>query len=153
MPAIKSKAKSVREYLDSLPEDRRAMIRAVREVILKHLPKGYQEIMQYGMISYAVPLSLYPPGYHCGKDVPLPYACLASQKNYLSLYLCNIYGDKGTEKWFRTEFKVRGKKLDMGKSCVRFKKVEDLPLDVIGKAIARTPVRDFIALYEKAIKR
>jgi len=153
MPAMQSKAKTVQEYLDSLPEGRRATIRAVRKVIVQHLPKGYQEIMQYGMISYAVPLSLYPPGYHCGKDVPLPYAGLASQKNYMSLYLCNIYSDKGTEKWFRNEFKASGKKLDMGKSCVRFKRVEDLPLDVIGKAIARTPVKNFIMLYEKAIKR
>lgn len=150
---MQSKAKSVQEYLNSLPDDRRATISTVRKVILKYLPKGYQEIMQYGMISYAVPLSLYPPGYHCGKDVPLPYAALASQKNYMSLYLCNIYGDKRTEKWFRNEFKASGKKLDMGKSCVRFKKVEDLPLGVIGEAIARTTVRDFISLYEKTIKR
>jgi len=153
MPPMQSKAKSVQEYLDSLPQERRAAIGAVRRVILQHLPKGYQETMQYGMITYAVPLSLYPPGYRCGKDVPLPYVSLASQKNYMSLYLCNIYGDKKAEQWFQSEFKASGKRLDMGKSCVRFKKLEDLPLGVIGKAIARTSVKDLIALYEKAIQR
>jgi hypothetical protein len=147
---MKYNAKTVQEYLNALPEDRRAAINAVRKVILKHLPKGYEEGLQYGMIGYAVPLKLYPPGYRCGKDVPLPYAALASQKNFMSVYLCNIYGDKKTEQWFRKEYKATGKKLDMGKSCVRFKKLEDLPLELIGKAIARTAVKKFVRIYEQA---
>lgn len=125
---------------------------AVRKTILKHLPKGYEERMQYGMIGYSVPLKRYPAGYLGQKDVPLPYAALASQKNYMSIYLMNIYGDKKAEKWFREAYKASGKKLDMGKSCVRFKKLEDVPLDVIGKAIAQTPVEALIKAYEKARK-
>lgn len=150
---MQSKASTVTEYLASLPEDRRAAIEAVRKVILKNLPKGYTEGMAYGMIGYAVPLSLYPPGYHCQKNTPLPFVALASQKNHMAVYLCNIYGNKETEAWFRKAYKASGKKLDMGKSCVRFKKLEDLAVDVIGKAIARTPVKEFIRIYEKAMKR
>jgi hypothetical protein len=147
---MKYNAKTVSEYLEALPEDRRAAINAVRKVILQHLPKGYEEILQYGMIGYAVPLKLYPPGYHCRKNEPLPYAALASQKNFMSVYLCNIYGDKKTEQWFRKEYQASGKKLDMGKSCIRFKKLEDLPLELIGKAIARTSVKNLIKMYEQA---
>jgi hypothetical protein len=150
---MKNNAKTVQEYLDSLPPDRRVAIQAVRKVILENLPQGYEEMMQYGMIGYAVPLSIYPPGYHCQKNMPLPYAALASQKNYMSLYLCNIYGHKPTEQWFRKAYKASGKRLDMGKSCVRFKKVEDLPLDVIGQAIARTSVKQYIDFCEKALKK
>jgi len=149
---MKSAAKTVKQYLDSLPADRRAAITAVRRVILKNLPKGYQEAMQYGMIGYSVPLKLYPPGYHCKKDEPLPYAALASQKNHMALYLCTVYGDKKTAGWFRKAVMAAGKKLDMGKSCVRFRKIDDLPLDVIGKAIARTSVKDLIKHYEKLQK-
>lgn len=150
---MKSNAKTVQEYLDSLPEDRRAAIQAVRKVILKSLPTGYEELMQYGMISYAVPLSLYPAGYHCRKNEPLMYAALASQKNHMAVYLCNVYGDKETEQWFRKEYNASGKKLDMGKSCVRFRRVENLALDVIGKAIARTPVKNYIQRCEEILKR
>ncbi len=109
--------------------------------------------MQYGMIGYVVPLSLYPPGYHTGDGVPLPLAALASQKNYMSLYLMCMTGDPGAENELRKQFKERGKKLDMGKSCIRFKKLEDLPLDVVGAAIASVPVAAFIAQYEKATGR
>jgi hypothetical protein len=147
---MKYNAKTVQEYLDALPEERRGAIQAVRKVILKHLPKGYEEILQYGMIGYAVPLKLYPPGYHCGENVPLPFAALASQKNFMAIYFMCIFGDKKSEQWFRKEYKATGKKLDMGKSCVRFKKLEDLPLDVIGKVIARTSVKDHIKIYEHA---
>ena len=150
---MQSKAKTVQEYLGGLPPDRRAAIEAVRKVILKHLPKGFEETMQYGMIGYVVPLRIYPPGYHCGKDIPLPFASLASQKNHMAIYLCNVFGHKETDAWFRREYKASGKKLDMGGSCVRFKQIEDLPLDLIGKVIARTPVKHFIKLYESAIKK
>lgn len=147
---MQSKAKTVKEYLDSLPEERRLEIEIVRKTILGNLPKGYEEIMQYGMITYVVPLKLYPKGYLGKSETPLPYAMLASQKDYMSIYLMNIYGDKEAEDWFFDAYEKSGMKLDMGKSCVRFKKLEDLPIGVIGKAIARTPVKKFIEQYEKS---
>ena len=109
--------------------------------------------MQYGMISFAVPLSIYPAGYHCAKNEPLMYAALASQKNHMAVYLCNVYGDKETELWFRKEYKASGKKLDMGKACVHFRKLEDLPLDVIGEAIARVPLEAYVYRYEASRKK
>lgn len=146
-----SQAATVEAYLNELPEDRRAQIAAVREVILQNLPEGYAEGMQYGMITYSVPHSIYPKGYHCDPRQALPYVSLASQKNYMSVYLTCIYGDAGEEKWFREAYTATGKKLDMGKSCVRFKKLEDLPLEVIGEAVRRIPVDVFIARYEAAL--
>jgi hypothetical protein len=125
----------------------------VRKIIKKNLPKGYKEMIQWGMLSYAVPLSIYPKGYGGKPDVPLPYIALASQKNYYSLYLMNVYGSKENDKWFREAYKKSGKKLDMGKGCVRFKSLEELPLDVIEKAVALVPVKKFIEQYEKARKK
>jgi hypothetical protein len=148
-----STAKTVDEYLAALPPDRRTAISAVREVILTNLQAGYEEAMQYGMIGYVVPHSIYPAGYHCDPSKPLTYAMLGSQKNHMAIYLCNVYGHKETETWFRKAFQATGKKLDMGKSCVRFKKLEQLPLDVIGQVIARTPVDKYIAGVEHAINR
>jgi Domain of unknown function (DU1801) len=148
---MKSEVKSVDEYLKSLPPDRRAAISAVREVILANLPKGYEECLHYGMIGYVVPHSLYPAGYHCNPKLPLGFACLGSQKNHMSLHLMSVYGDPAAMAWFQKAWKVSGKKLDMGKACVRFKKLEDVPLDVIGQAFARTPVKNYIAAVEKAI--
>lgn len=147
-----SKAKTVQEYLAGLPEDRRAAIAAVREVILKHLPEGYEEGMQYGMIGYYVPHSTFPAGYHCDPKQPLPFASLASQKNHMALYLMCIYGDAKLRRWFESACEGSGKKLDMGQCCVRFKKLEDLPLDVVGKTIARVPVADYVARYEQTLK-
>jgi len=147
---MQSKAATVDEYLAELPEDRREIIQAVREVILKNLPAGYEEGMQYGMIGYYVPHSLYPDGYHCDPQQPLPYASLASQKNYISLYLMCIYGDEAHKAWFQQAWEATGKKLNMGKSCVRFKKLDDLPLKVIGQAIKKVPVKKFIKFYETA---
>jgi hypothetical protein len=146
-----SQAKTVEEYLQALPGDRRSAIGAVREVILANLPKGYEERMNYGMIGYVVPHSLYPAGYHCDPNQPLPFACLGSQKNHMAIHLMNVYGDPATEKWFREAWQASGKKLDMGKACVRFKKLEDVPLDVIGQVIARTPVKNYIARIEKGL--
>jgi len=148
---MRSAAPTVDEYLKSLPEDRRAAIGAVRKVILANLPKGYEECMTCGMIGYVVPHSIYPAGYHCDPKQPLQYASLASQKNHMAIYLCNVYGHKPTERWFRQAWQAAGKKLDMGKSCVRFKKLEDVPLDVIGQVIARTPAKRYIAAIEKAL--
>lgn len=147
---VKSKAQTVDEYLAELPSHRRNAIGAVREVILGHLPKGYEESMQFGMIGYVIPLATYPETYN-GK--PLMYAALASQKNYMSLYLMNNYADQETEVWFTDSYRASGKKLDMGKSCVRFKCLEDLPLELIGNAVARTPVPDFIVRYEDSRRR
>lgn len=144
---VQSSAQTVTEYLTSLPPERRTSIETIRKVILKNLPKGYEEVMQYGMIGYIVPFSLKPDTYN---GQPLCYVALASQKNHLSLYLTNVYSDQKLSEWFTKEYKKSGKKLDMGKSCVRFKKLEDLPLDLIGKTVAMTPVNEFISLYDKA---
>ena len=148
-----SKATTVKGYLASLPADRRAAIQAVREVILDNLGKGYEEGMQYGMIGYFVPHTLYPPGYHCDPKQPLPFAGLASQKNHMALYLMCTYGDSDLAKWFRTEWAKTSKKLDMGKSCIRFKKLDDLPLDLIGRAIARVPAKKYIAHFESMLAK
>ena len=142
-----SKAKTVDEYLNELPEDRRAAIAKVRSVVKKNLPKGYKERMAYGMISYEIPLETYPDTYN---GQPLCYIGLASQKNHMALYLTNVYGDPKQEKYLAGEFKKAGKKLDMGKSCLRFKKIEDLPLDAIGKIVGSTPPEQMIAKTEKA---
>ena len=147
MPA---KPTTIKAYLDSLPEDRRKAIRKVRAAVNRALPGGYKEGMQYGMIGWFVPHSLYPDGYHCNPDQPLPFASLASQKQYMSLYLMCIYGDAKHRAWFEKEWKKTGKKLNMGKSCIRFKTLEDLPLELVEEAIARVPVNDYVAHYEAA---
>ncbi len=147
-----SKATTVSEYLDSLPPDRRAAISAIRDVIRRNLDRGYEEGMQYGMIGYYVPHSVYPDGYHCDPKQPLPFASIASQKNHLGVYMMCIYGHQEHETWFRKAWAATGKKLDMGKSCIRFKKLEDAALDVIGEAIRRVPVKEYIEYYESAIK-
>ena len=141
---MKSKAATVQEYLEGLPEDRRKALEAVRKVILKNLPKGYEEVLQYGILGYVVPLKVFPAGYLNRKNEPLPYICLASQKNYMSIYMMSVYGDAEAE--FRKEYAATGKRLDMGKCCVRFRKLEDLPLEVIGKAVARYPMKKWIEI-------
>ena len=148
---MQSKAATVAEYLDSLPEERRHAIGVVRDVVLANLPAGYTEGMGYGMIGYSVPHTLYPKGYHCDPKMPLPYAALGAQKNHMAIYLCTVYTDPEQDDWFRTEFLRAGKRLDMGKSCVRFKKLEDLPLEVIALAIARVQVKDYVARYEAVL--
>ena len=149
---VQSKAKTVKQYLAELPADRREALEAVRAVILKNLPKGYAEGMQYGAIGYYVPHSVYPPGYHCDPKQPLPFAGMASQKNYMTVSLMCVYDDSEHAARFREAWTKTGKKLDMGKSCVRFKKLDDVPLKVIGEAIKRVPVKKFIEYYESAIK-
>jgi hypothetical protein len=147
-----SKAQTVEDYLAELPPDRRAALQAVREVILANLDRSYEEGMQYGIIGYYVPHSIYPPGYHCDPKQPLPFAGLASQKNHMAVYLMCIYASPQLQEWFRQEWAKTGKKLDMGKSCVRFRKLEDLALDVIGQAIARVPAKKYIEFCESAIR-
>jgi uncharacterized protein YdhG (YjbR/CyaY superfamily) len=146
----RSQATSVAEYLQSLPEERRAVVAAVREVILRNLPEGYRESMNWGLISYGVPLERYPNTYN---KQPLCYAALAAQKNHYAVYLMTVYGSAEREAWFREEYRKAGKKLDMGKSCVRFRKLDDLPLELIGRVIAATPPEKFIALYEASRTR
>jgi hypothetical protein len=146
---MQSKAKTVDEYLKELPENRRSAISELRDVILKNLPDGYVETMQYGMISYIIPFEIFPKTYN---KQPLAYLSLASQKNYMSLYMNNIYSDPKLKEWFFEEFEKSGKNLDMGKSCVRFRNLNQLPLDVIGKAVAHTSVDEFIEIYKHARK-
>jgi len=148
-----AKPTTVKAYLDALPEDRRKALSKVRAAVKKGLPQGYQEGMQYGMIGWFVPHRLYPAGYHCDPKQPVPFAGLASQKNHMSLYLMCVYSDESHRAWFEKAWKETGKKLDMGKSCVRFKKAEDLPLDVITEAVARVPVDAFLARYETLIPK
>ena len=138
------KAATAKEYLAALPEDRRKTVEAVRKVILKHLPKGYKESVGYGVLTYAVPLETFPDTYN---KQPLAIACLAAQKNYNSLYLMGAYGDSKQRKALEDGFKKAGKKLDMGKSCVRFKTVDDLPMDVIAKAIAAISPAQYMKMY------
>jgi hypothetical protein len=140
-----STAATVEQYLASLPPHRREALSRVREVILANLPEGYEEAMQYGMIGYAIPLARFPRTYN---GQPLALAALASQKQYMALYLMTVYGSEAAMRWFVGEYRERGLKLDMGRSCVRFKKLEELPLDVIGKVIARISVDEYIAMHE-----
>src|SRR5262249_45367252 len=148
--SMKSQATTVEAYLAALPEDRRAAIEAVRRVILDNLDGEYEEGIQYGMIGYYVPHRVYPAGYHCDPKQPLPFAALASQKGYMSLYLMSIYGHEELRSWFEKSWAEAGKKLDMGKSCVRFKKLDDLALGVVGEAIRRVPARTYIEYVESA---
>ncbi|MBS1722001.1 MAG: DUF1801 domain-containing protein [Armatimonadetes bacterium] len=142
-----SQAKTVDEYLASLPADRREAVGAVRGVILKNLPKGYEEGMLYGMIGYFVPHSILPQGYHCDPKQPLMYASLASQKNHMAVYLMGVYGSAEVRDWLTQEWAKAGKKLDMGKACLRFKRLDDLALDVLGAAIAKVPVDRYVTAY------
>ena len=133
------------EYIAGLPKERADQISQLREMILQRLPTGYAEEIGFGMITYVIPLETYPKTYN---GHPLMYAALASQKRHMAIYLMNVYGDEDTLRWFTEGFTASGKKLDMGKSCVRFKKLDDLPLDLIGETIARTPAAEYIACYE-----
>lgn len=141
-----SEIETVKDYVASLPEDRRKAIAKVRATIRKHLPKGYKEELRWGMICYEVPLRVKPDTYN-GK--PLQYAALASQKNHMAVYLNGVYADDATRKKFEKGYADSGCRMDMGKSCVRFKKLADLPLDVVGEAIAAFEVSEFVAMVEK----
>jgi hypothetical protein len=142
----------VQDYLAALPDDRRKALQAVRSVIRKNLDPTYEEGIQYGMIGYYVPHSVYPDGYHCDPKQPLPFASIASQKHHMAVYMFCIYGSPDAEQRFRQAWAKSGKQLDMGKSCVRFRKLEDVALDAIGDAIKAMPARKFIAMYETDIK-
>ena len=133
------------QYLAQLPPQRREAVAALRQLILQNLPDGYEETILFGMINYVIPLATYPVTYN---KQPLSYVALVSQKNYISLYLMGIYADDFFRQWFLDQYRASGKKLDLGKACLRFKSLDDLPLDLVARAVARTPVADFIRLYE-----
>ena len=149
---MNSQAKTVKEYLASLPQDRRVAIQAVRQVILENLDKGYEEGIQYGMIGYYVPHRLYPAGYHCDPTQPLPFAALGSKKNHMAIYLMCVYGVPAEAERFRKAWAKTGKKLDMGKSCIRFKKLEDVALEVLGETVARVPAKAYIERMEAFLR-
>ncbi|MDJ0497873.1 MAG: DUF1801 domain-containing protein [Acidimicrobiia bacterium] len=144
---MRSSATTVDQYLSELPDDRLQAIEAVRDVILENLPDGFEEAMNWGMITYQVPLQRYPDTYN---KQPLMMAALASQKNHMAVYLTGVYADPESRKSFLTAYQATGKRLDMGQSCVRFRKLDDLPLELIGEAIAEYSVEEFIALNERA---
>jgi uncharacterized protein YdhG (YjbR/CyaY superfamily) len=149
-----TKANTIDQYIADLTEDRQKTVEELRKVINKNIPKGFHEEMNYGMIGYVVPHTLYPDGYHCDPKLPLPFLAMASQKNSINIYHMGIYADPALLKWFTTEFpKHSTKKLDMGKSCIRFKKPEDIPFKLIGELVSKMSVKDWVATYEKNYKK
>ena len=146
-----SEAKNPDEYISSLPEERKIYMEKLRNVILKNLPKGFEEGMNYGMMGYYVPHAIYPKGYHCKPSDPLPFMGFASQKNTINFYHMGIYANKDLYDWFVAEYpKYSTRKLDMGKSCIRFKKFDEIPFDLIGELVTKISVEDWIATYESA---
>ena len=151
---MQSKATTPKEYIAELPEDRKQAIMKLRDSILKNLPEGFEEEMSYGMIGYVVPHSKYPAGYHVNPELPLPFINIASQKNFIALYHMGIYSDKGLFNWFVSEYPKHVKtKLDMGKSCIRFKNLEHIPYSLIGELVAKVTTEQWISIYEKAWKK
>jgi uncharacterized protein YdhG (YjbR/CyaY superfamily) len=151
---MQSNAKTPDEYIATLPEDRKKAITELRKEILKNIPEGFSEVMSYGMIGYVVPHSLYPAGYHCDPKLPLPFMNIASQKNFIAVYHMGIYADKKLSDWFLNEYpKHTATKLDMGKSCMRFKKPEYIPYGLFGELASKITVRDWIDMYEKAFRK
>ncbi len=145
--------KTPQQYVDQLPEERKQTIERLRKTILENLPEGFEESMSYGMIGYGVPHRLYPPGYHCDPKLPLPFMSLASQKNFIALYHMGIYASPALHDWFVAEYPKHAKyKLDMGKSCIRFKKPEDIPYDLIGQLASKMTVNEWISGYESQFR-
>ncbi len=145
---------TVSEYLDNIPEDRREAFNQLREAILTNLPEGFEECINYGMIGYVVPHSIYPNGYHCDPKLPLPFMNIASQKNFIAFYHMGIYGNPELMNWFVGEFPNYSKaKLDMGKSCVRFKKMNEIPFELIGNLVKRMSVEDWVYQYESLYRK
>ncbi|RBA28581.1 iron chaperone [Flavobacterium tibetense] len=151
---MQSKATTVDQYIAEAPEERQVALQKLRTTILTHLPKGFEEAMGYGMAGYAVPHSIYPAGYHCTPHLPLPFMGFASQKNSINFYHMGIYADETLYNWFLAEYaKFSKNKLDIGKSCMRFKKPEDIPFDLIGELVTKISVQDWIATYESKFKK
>jgi uncharacterized protein YdhG (YjbR/CyaY superfamily) len=146
-------AKSPEEYVESLPDDRKPVIQKLRQIISEKLPKGFQECMSYGMIGYVVPHSLYPAGYHCDPKLPLPFLSIASQKNFIAIYHMGIYAEPKLLAWFQAEYaKACKSKFDMGKSCIRLKKMDDIPFELIGELASKISPKEWIDLYEEAFR-
>ena len=149
-----SDAKTVVEYLEQIPEDQKTVVIKLQKIIKKNLPKGFKEVMNYGMIGYVVPHSIYPDGYHCNPTLPLPFMGLAAQKNFVAFYHMGIYADPKLLKWFTEAYaKEVPSKLDMGKSCMRFKKNAVVPYELIGELVQKMTTEDWIKLYEKNYKQ
>lgn len=147
------KANTPDDYISQLPEERKAAITKLRNTILKNIPNGFEETISYGMIGYVVPHTTYPKGYHCDPKLPLPFINLASQKNFIALYNMGIYVNKDVYDWFVTEYPKHCKrKLDMGKSCIRFKYLDDIPYELIGELTSKITVDEWISYYETVIK-
>ncbi|WP_109301676.1 DUF1801 domain-containing protein [Aquimarina sp. AU474] len=148
------KANTPDEYIDAIPEERRAVMSSLRKVIKANIPKGFSEEINYGMIGYVVPHSLYPGGYHCDPKLPLPFMNIASQKNFIAVYHSGIYADKDLMDWFVGEYPKHVKtKLDMGKSCIRFKKIDQIPLELIGELASKMTTQEWINIYEANRKK
>lgn len=151
---MQSKATTPQEYIDSLPEERKEIMSNLRTIILKNLPEGFEECMNYGMLGYVVPHSKYPEGYHCDTTKPLPFMNLASQKNSINFYHMGIYSDPKLLEWFKTEYpKHASNKLDMGKSCIRFKNINKIPVALLGELVSKMTADQWIAKYESEIKK
>ena len=151
---MQSTALSPKEYMDELPQDRKAPMTELRKTILKNLPKGFSESIGYGMLCYSVPHSIYPAGYHCDPKQPLPFISLASQKNFIALYHMGLYANPELLSWFQKEYARQSpSKLDMGKSCIRFKKPEHIPYELIGELVKKITVKDWIGMYEANLKK
>ena len=151
---MRSNAKTIGEYINTLPGDRKKAVKELRKVVLKNLPKGFSEALNYGMLGYVVPHSVYPPGYHCDPKLPLPFMGIASQKHFVAFYHMGIYAEKKLLKWFTREYAKRVRaKPDMGKSCIRFKKMGEIPYKLIGELTKKVKAKDWIKVYEKEIKR
>ena len=149
-----SKAKTPEEYIKELPDERKPAIQQLRSVILANLPQGFEETMSYGMIGYVVTHSVYPDGYHTDSTLPLPFINIASQKNHIALYHMGLYANKELLNWFTSQYpKHSDYKLDMGKSCIRFKKPDAIPYDLIGELVSKMSAQEWITLYENSIKR
>src|SRR5258705_8574690 len=151
---MQSKATTVEAYINELPKERQEAMTKLRKEIKKNLPNGFSERMGYGMMGYSVPHSLYPPGYHCDPKLPLPFMGIASQKNFIAVYHMGVYADPKLLKWFLAEYpKHTDAKLDMGKSCIRFKKPEKIPFKLFGELMSKMSVKDWIEKYESILKR
>ena len=151
---MQSKALTIVEYLNELSQERREVMEKLRETILQNIPNGFVEEMNYGMIGYVVPHKIYPDGYHCNPKLPLPFINIASQKNFIALYHMGIYAKPELQEWFVTEFpKHSNTKLDMGKSCIRFKKLDQIPFELIAELIAKMSVQNWIDCYESQFKK
>ncbi|UOB16179.1 DUF1801 domain-containing protein [Abyssalbus ytuae] len=151
---MKYQASSPDEYISQLPEERKEAVSKIRQTIINNLPNGFKEEMSYGMIGYVVPHSLYPKGYHCDPKLPLPFMNIASQKNFIALYSSSVYAKKEIQNWFVNEYPKHCKtKLDMGKSCIRFKKMNDIPYSLIGELAKKMTVEEWIKIYEQTIKK